>query len=351
MSLTEDLTRVPERETGGKTAQERLDYQTAWGLLKLLELHETGRSYAVAFEFHDDIAELDDILAPQVINFYQVKTTKAGAWSLAQIAQLRGKTQGSKSSYAGRMFDNLIRFGNGVNKVSFVTNRPLTDYPTAVGEVAMSGANAKKLAKFVSALKLECPRFDEDVHLPSYTFLECGLDLQSFEETLLGATTLFLERTIGGGDHARIFHLMLSEECRRKSRRLSDLASLDGLLQSKFLTRADIDSRLASFERRRDNRPAWSSVSGHLGLPWRDEMALERAWRAYETRRLARVNASMFAFEEKLQNAVASTVYSAETLMKGVDAVLARARPLVAEAFGPVDDDFVKAAILYEYQR
>ncbi|MFS2154393.1 dsDNA nuclease domain-containing protein [Rhizobium sp. Rhizsp42] len=351
MNLTEDLTRVPERETGGKTAQERLDYQTAWGLLKLLELHEKGRGYAVAFEFHDDIAELDDISAPKVINFYQVKTTKSGSWSLAQIAQLRGKTQGSKSSYAGRMFDNLVRFGNAVSKVSFVTNRPLTDYPSAVGEVPMSGADAKKLKKFVSALKLECPRFDEHAHLPLYGFLECGLDLQRFEETLLGETTLFLERMIGGGEHARIFHLMLSDECRRKSRRLSDLASLDELLRSKFLTREDIDSRLASFKRRRDNRPAWSSVSGHLHLPWREEMALERAWRAYETRRLARVNASMFAFEEKLRNAVADTVNSAQTLMQGVSAALAVARPLVEEAFGPVDDDFVKAAILYEYQR
>ncbi|MGO6685830.1 dsDNA nuclease domain-containing protein [Rhizobium leguminosarum] len=351
MSLVDDLTRVPERETGGKTALERLDYQTAWGLLKVLQLHETGRGYAVAFEFHDDIAELDDKSEPKVINFYQVKTTKAGAWSLAQIAQLRGKTRDSKSSYAGKMFDNLIRFGDGARKVAFVTNRPLNDFPAAAGEVPLTGADAKKLAKFVSALKVECPRFAEEKHLPSFAFLECGLDLQRYEETLLGETTMFLERAIGGGEHARIFHLMLSDECRRKSRKLSDLTGLDELLRSKFLTRDDMEKRIASFQKRRESRPTWASVAQHLGLPWQEEMALERAWRTYETRRLERVNAPMLAFEDRLKNVVAPIVNSSQTLMQGVDAALTRARPLVTETFGPVADDFVKAAILYEYQR
>ena len=60
VGVKEFLTHVPEREKGGQTALDRFDYQTAWGVSRLLDLHEKGENYAVAFEFHDDIVALDE---------------------------------------------------------------------------------------------------------------------------------------------------------------------------------------------------------------------------------------------------------------------------------------------------
>ena len=64
LSVKDSLLTVSQREEGGRTAYDRFDYQTAWGLSRLLDLHGTGKNYAVAFEFHDDIVSLDDADAP-----------------------------------------------------------------------------------------------------------------------------------------------------------------------------------------------------------------------------------------------------------------------------------------------
>lgn len=57
MGVKDTLLAVSQREEGGRTAYDRFDYQTAWGVSKLLELHNAGTNYAVAFEFHDDANE------------------------------------------------------------------------------------------------------------------------------------------------------------------------------------------------------------------------------------------------------------------------------------------------------
>lgn len=97
MTVKDALLSLPQREDGGRTAYDRLDYQTAWGLTRISDLHQQGKNYAVAFEFHDDIISLDNAENPASAIFYQVKTKSSGNWSFAQITA-RPTSKGGKAS-------------------------------------------------------------------------------------------------------------------------------------------------------------------------------------------------------------------------------------------------------------
>ena len=96
MSVRESLLTITQREEGGRTAYDRFDYQTAWGVSKLLDLQDSSKNYALAFEFHDDIISLDDADEPAKAVFYQVKTKKVGNWSFAQFASRISKNGSRK---------------------------------------------------------------------------------------------------------------------------------------------------------------------------------------------------------------------------------------------------------------
>ncbi|AUW43864.1 hypothetical protein CUJ84_Chr003528 [Rhizobium leguminosarum] len=353
MSLTiiEDLLTVPERENGGRTAYDRFDFQTAWGLMKVISLHSSGAEYAVAFEFHDDIAELDSLSAPTRLSFYQVKTTKSPSWSLAKISQRTKSGETRKPSYAGKMFDNVERFGSTVDKVVFVSNRPLSEMSSELTEAPFSAAEKAKLDKFITALGIECSGFKSTDHLPLFHFSDCGLHLDTYDQTLLGIVTKFLDDAIGSGIDSRAFNFILVDECRQRSKKLADLTGIDELRKSKFLTRADITGKLESFQKRRQHRPDWNSVASYLNLPFAQAARIEREWRNYEMSRFERPYASGLEFADAVKNIVVPIMETASTMWDGVVQSLPAVRSLIRQRFGDMAEDFEHAVILYEFKR
>ena len=351
MTIIENLLTVPERENGGRTAYDRFDYQTAWGLMKVISLHSSGTDYAVAFEFHDDIAELDNLSSPTRLSFYQVKTTKSPSWSLAKIGQRTKSGNTKKPSYAGKMFDNVERFGSSVDKVVFVSNRPMSEMVSDLSEAPFSAAEKAKLDKFVSALENECSGFKSTDHLPLFRFSDCGLHLDTYEQTVLGAVTKFLEDTIGSGVDSRAFNFILVDECRQRSKKLADLTGVDELKSSKFLTRGDISEKLESFQKRRQHRPEWNSVVPYLDLQFAQAARIEREWRNYEMSRLERPYAAGIEFADEVKNIVVPIMEAASTMWEGVSQALPSVRSLIRQRFGEVTEDFERAVILYEFKR
>lgn len=351
MTIIEDLLTVPERENGGRTAYDRFDYQTAWGLMKVISLHSSGADYAVAFEFHDDIAEVDNLSSPTRLSFYQVKTTKSPSWSLAKIGQRTKSGETRKPSYAGKMFDNVERFGSTVDKVVFVSNRPLSEMSSELTEAPFSAAEKVKLDKFVSALESECSGFSLKDHLQLFRFSDCGLHLDTYEQTVLGAVTKFLEDMIGSGVDSRAFNFILVDECRQRSKKLADLTGIDELKSSKFLTRDDIAEKLESFQKRRQHRPEWSSVVPYLNLQFAQAARIEREWRNYEMSRFERPYAAGIEFADEVKNTVVPIIEATSTMWEGVSKALPSVQSLIRRRFGVVTEDFERAVILYEFKR
>lgn len=351
LGIRDTLLTVPTRESGGRTAYDRFDYQTAWGISRLLELHGHGQNYAVAFEFHDDIVSLDDADAPTKAVFYQVKTKQSGNWSFSQITQRKTEKGTTKNSFAGKMFDNFVRFGASVERLSFVSNQPLPEVIVVHGEEAFSKAQKDKLAKFVAGLASEAGSFRHDEHTSLFFFVFSDLNLSGYEETVIGRIAMFLDQELGSHIPPKPFALMLNDFCRRKSKSIGDVSSFEQLKATKFITRADMTKWLSQVREQHERRPEWSSVANDLSLPFGQKIKVERAWREYEVLLHSRPNAATIAFAAKVQAIVQRAIDTSASLMDLVDAVYPAVKPLVSCWHAGASEAFVKAVILYEVKR
>lgn len=352
MGVIGDLLAVKEAEHGGETAFDRLDFQTSWGIARLIELHsEPGRRpYAIAFEFHDDIAEVDDPASPSFLRLYQLKTKKSGNWTLAAIARPERNPKGApKPSFAGRMHANLGKFGRLAEKAVFVSNRPLSEAKGAAGEFALTGAELKQLTSFLTALKAEIATFSEADDLPRLRFLDCGLHLDTYDRTVIGQIALFLANEIGGDVDAKRFYLTLGFECRARSKRLADLSSIEDLVASKFVTRDDVEADLERIRVARLRRPVWEDVGRQLSQSHAVERELRDAWREYELIRIARATPATRKLIDGMRDRINPIIDPAASLMEGAVAAAAVIRADLEAILGPRKPNFAIAAALYEY--
>jgi hypothetical protein len=351
LSVKDSLLTVSQREEGGRTAYDRFDYQTAWGVSRLLDLHGEGKNYAVAFEFHEDIVSLDDADAPTSAIFYQIKTKKSGNWSFAQITNRSAVKGTKKNSFAGKMFDNFVRFGAIVEKLAFVSNQPLPEVIVVHGEKGFTNAEKKKLTKFITELAAETPSFKHPEHTKLFFFIFSDFNLTNYDDTIIGRIATFLEQELGPHIPPRPFALTLNDHCRRRSKSLADLTSFDQLKASKFVTRADMVKWLSHAQDQHERRPEWVSVANELNLPFAEKTRVERAWREYEIALRSRANAATIAFTEKVRAIIDKAIDHADDLVTLISAVIADVRPLVAAWKVGANDQFVKAVILYELKR
>lgn len=345
------LLEVEDEEHGGETAFERLDFQTCWGIARVIELHAApGRPpYAVAFEFHEDIAEVDSVASPSFLRLYQLKTKKRGGWTLASISR-PGKEGGKASpSHVGRMHANLRKFDGLAEKTVFVSNQPLSEAKGARGEFSLNTADAKALKKFLDAVVLERPDFSEADDLPRLRYLDSGLHIETYRKTVIGQIALFLATEIGGDVDAKQFFLTLGFECLERSKHFADLNSITDLVASKFVTREDIAADLERIRVGRIRRPRWDDVAPRLGLHHAEERSLREAWLEYELIKIARPSSAMRNLVTSVRLQVAPTIDLAPNVMAGARSAGLLVRPEIELVLGPRSTTFHTAAALYEY--
>ena len=73
-AFDEILSKLPS-DIGGSTADNGFSFQKNWALKKLLELEDSGESYTIIFDYHDDIEVLDSDEDAASIDFSQIKTS------------------------------------------------------------------------------------------------------------------------------------------------------------------------------------------------------------------------------------------------------------------------------------
>ena len=354
MGVIVDLLSVKEDEHGGETAFDRLDFQTSWGIGRVVTLHSAPghRPYAVAFEFHEDVAEVDDPANPSFLRLYQVKTKKAGNWTLGALAKrVARKGAATKPSFVGRMHSNLAKFAPLAEKTVFVSNRPLTEANGTAGEFSLGRAERKVLDKFLGTLRAELPTFSDDTDLPRFRFLDSGLHLDTYDATVIGQIALFLAEQVGGDVDAKQFYLTLGFECRKRSKHLADLSSMEDLVASKFVTRADVEADLERIRHERVRLPKWTDVAPALGLNHRAERDLRQSWRDYELEFVSRPTPATRRLAESVAQRVVPIIDVASTLLEGARDAGDAIRPELEAALGPRSTDFCVAAALYEYSR
>ncbi|WP_292583967.1 dsDNA nuclease domain-containing protein [Mesorhizobium sp.] len=348
--MVESLLAIPDAAGGGKVAIERLDYQTAWGLSRAMVLHSGGEPYAIGFEFHDDIVELNGSDSPDKAFFYQVKTDKTKDWTLNRIAA-RKKVKGVHTpSFAWRMFENRKKFGAVAQRLVFVSNQPCPALGNDHNDYSFTAAPKKDLDAFLKSLQAEDGSFKEE-HLSLFSFSYSPFNLGSFDKALLGEVTTFIHYETGLDNIGpKAFALMLVDQCRRRSKQLSNISDFPALLKSKFVTRADMERWLKELKDKNENRVQWSEIAGWFGSIT-EAQAIKPHFVAYDIERKSRLGAAALKFQGDVKKLVVPHMEKGKPLMEMLDAALPKVRKIASNWFtdGLQSDDYLRAIMLYEY--
>ncbi|MBY3201324.1 dsDNA nuclease domain-containing protein [Rhizobium laguerreae] len=359
MDIRQDLLKEPQREKGGKLAVERFEYQAAWGLSRILQLCKTGEDFGIAFEFHDDVLELDSMSGPTKVTFFQVKTQQTGNWTLASISASPGAV-GKKStvkpgdpppekklSYAAKMYDNYKRFPDHTERLVFVTNQMCSDLAVGHDETNFDTAAAAKIDSFRKRLKEQDTDF-QDEHTKLFHFCCSTMNLASFSDTIMGAVQKFvIERTGMTETSTYAFALMLLEECRQRERMEVDFTSFATMSDS-FVTRKLIEDRLEEFKKKRQETVQWLEIASHITNAVR-RRDIGAAWKLYINDRLSRYGPGPQRFRKSVREAAATYILGAHDLLTEVDAALPEVRQFARLWDATASDDYLRAVILYEF--
>lgn len=347
MTLLDDLAAKPQRENAGSRTLDRYDFQTCWGISHLLSLHQSGAEYAIAFEFHDDIVVIDSATAATKIRFYQVKTKSSGNWTLNKL--MSRPTDGGLS-IVGKLFDNKQRFPQHTEALGFVSNQPLNFIDESKYPCCFSEAEKSDFDRFVKKLQEEHAGEDaSSAKLLNFHKTEFGIS--GYDLYLKGQILDFVTSECGGqlDGHYNGFYLSVIDQCRRKAKHLRDITSVEDLLKSKFVTRADVAEWIERLKERASKKPDWSAVLHDITdvVPAK-KRAIKAQWDKYSLETLQVSNASLMRLRDYLRTLL-ETVQDDQSLNQIVEALLPRVRSHGGRLSVNREDDYFRAMILYEF--
>ena len=354
MDLIEKLVTTPQREKAGSLAQDRFDFQAHWGITHLLDLHEQGIDYNIAFEFHDDIFVIVYVSGAPKVRFFQVKTKNAGFWTIDELTRREKGKNGTKPSVIGKMLTNKIKFPDETDHLGFVSNVPAIfiskPYPCKISET-----QASDYVMFVTALKNEFPRVACDADGDLFHFHKTDFSLEKYETFLKGRVLEFVQNTCGmlasGHDG---FRLALLDHCRDRSKNMDDITSFEQLLTAKFIRRSDMDGWIEGLKLANQRKPPWSDAQP-LIMPFLSPARLRiirQQWEKYETDRLKVTDVGLHELRSTIRSALDSYLEtnqeaSMEKIMTDVPNIVHES---VRRAVPHLSDSYIYAGVLYEFQ-
>jgi hypothetical protein len=287
-SLGDLLAEMPERETGGSIAAARFAYQRDWALCRMLRLHQKGNEYALVFEFHEDVTELNAPDSPTKATFYQVKTDEKKTWTLNRLtARLKGKN-GELASIMGRLCAKAESLPKGSAEFRFVSNAQFSvelqpPHTHKDGELDLKLLTPDALAKLKDALDKELGPFASEVVEESLKFEVADLPLLEHSSSATGKLADFMDAYAKGCTVAITpLYRTLAAEIFRRTVAPRPHGSLEAICKKKAIARADFDAMLTQAIKSTPTHQTWSLISAQLtadGVLLADSIALQRDYR------------------------------------------------------------------------
>lgn len=350
MTLLAQLLQTPVREKAGAETVNRFEFQTAWGLLHLLELYDSGTDYAVAFEFHDDIIVLDSATDPKKVRFHQVKSRKDGKWTLAGLTKREAGADGPKPSIIGKLLEHHRAFRDATEHLAIVSNQACAFLDHDKNLCCFAEADKEDFTAFIGKLKEECGEGAETAGA-LFHFRRTELPLRNFETYLTGRLAEFVEKHCGQIDYNVMgLYRTVTDECRRRTTRDHGTCQSGEIVAAKFVRRSDVSHWLKELQRRAARRPDWMEVVHDMGeLSAARKLALRDQWRLYESKRFETANTQHAMLREMLRTEIdRHRLNWAGNLMEVVEAVLQEVRGRASHLDPAFGDDYIRAATTYE---
>lgn len=364
-SLSDALMKLSQRETGGIVGSDRYDYQKDWGLCKILELHATGLNYVVLFEFHEDIAVLNDPAQPTRVAFYQVKTDSKKKWTVQRlIARKKGRGGNALPSILGNLcgksihldnYDVEYRFAsNAKYRIKSVKGQPLEDEDSFRCVDINDDDRLKLLAALSAELGVKLPDNLEQ----SLGFEVASLALLGHSDTTRGRLAKFLDEYASGCTvNAAALYRTLFDEIRRRTSAKRPETTFADVCNRKGISRALLDTMLQDAIRFTPADRTWTLIQQELisaGTTLAERLALDQAAKGYFVRRLNPLDASLQRLRSRAL-AIADQIIKANldvTLLEVAREVLKALKNSEEQQCAEVSDHDIKALVMVElYER
>ena len=300
MNLSEALISNPVREISGGRSANRFAFQQSWGICLTLKLHsQTTDDYCVLFEAHEDIVSLDNWQTPTAADFYQIKSD-AKRWTLAAVTYRKpGKNQAKLPSIMGKLYEQLLKFGNFARRITFVSIAKF-DVKMA-GETASTNVDSICLANIHADELQELGRKMKDEHsLESAPddFSVLYLDLTTLsvldhERHTEGIVSDFLSQLEDTTIAPRPFHKALRAEVQRRTNKEFVATSFSDLVSGRGITRPQLTTMIGSVASDHACDDLYEFIRGQLeieNLPPRQRKAVLDGVREFFAARLDETN-------------------------------------------------------------
>lgn len=221
-AFDEILSKLPS-DIGGSTADNGFTFQKNWALKKLLELEDSGESYTIIFDYHDDIEVLDSDENATNIDFYQIKTS-VNNWTASTLCKKETNAEGKpKKSFLGKLINHYLEFENTRN-VYFVTNNCMSSslFDSQVNShdevLAFSRLSFKKQEEIKNKIEKELgTNIDNEWYCRLY-LVQNQLHLKDSTDYLVGKITTFLANHLGTSEiNPKSFYDAISAEITKRN--------------------------------------------------------------------------------------------------------------------------------------
>ena len=280
-TLLRKLASTAQREDSGAQTNSRYHYQALCGLVLVLERHNLDGDYAMVFEYHDDIALFDNHTAPENVQFYQVKSKSAGNWTVSALTKRKSENGNEKHSFLGKMYENVLAFGDAVEKTTFLSNAQTNFAPDNKHNFSLSECSTKDLEKLQEKLGEEFS--SEDTIKTNVLWIDrTNLSLDDADAHAKGKVDEFVVDHLGEVEFSlSALFKAITDECDRKSRAADvDLNDFEQVVAQRGITRADADAWL-SVVSSTVNCPPWEHIAPDINLPALRKARLGREWNSY----------------------------------------------------------------------
>ncbi len=279
-----------------------------FGVELLFEQFDKLNDFAVLFEFHDDIVLLTGADSPSEIEFFQLKHSTTGNWTLAKLTNNSKKLKsGEKAkSILQKLYGNVSEFSGYAKNGQVVSNAYCTEFGQAENTQfnAMLGGDRAKLLKHIQAVYPDATLNCMDV----MGFRRTELDKTACHELVKGRVHSFLKSKIGGD----AFQLeactnAIVGQCRLRNKKLAtDVPGVvSEIVKQKGISKADVELWLSDIASNK-NAPEWSFIQAYLGVQWGflEANNVRLAYEKYKVEALDNGNDAQNALVSKIRQAL-----------------------------------------------
>ncbi|MGD9670792.1 MAG: dsDNA nuclease domain-containing protein [Hyphomicrobiaceae bacterium] len=245
------------RELSGSQTVGRYGFQANYGILKLIDLRESGQDFRIVFDLFDDLMVLDCSHSPKEIRFYQIKSKDPGDWTCANVCSKTG--QSKPRAIISRLYSHVHQFGAVVVETGMVSNAPfrlkLIDGTMTSGthhRIVGSNLHGVEIAKIAKAVQDDISPADIPHWMPRLAFIRTTLGVHGQELVVIGRLQQYIE-TVGGGEGIKISALYqtLQASIEHRTSYSEQGADTKALMLRKSLCRSDFDELIERALRRR----------------------------------------------------------------------------------------------------